>query len=240
MQIRPLPARSVGPVTSEESLRQRLVPFREREGLRLARRTVPLRAQGRSGMGFGAGPRDPAADEVPAATGGSATGRSLSPLIRAMLGQGAPSLLDVRLCPTSLQAGELTRLRSLARGKATSGTELSGREEESIVAFSEDLIEQAGRCFEVEVTLAQAQAPVSPAPVSPSLQAAAEQGLFGEAGRPRARKVALEESGGLLRPAGGDSAAGREAEPKNGRPGAENGTPGSAGAETNSDSGDEE
>jgi hypothetical protein len=149
-----------------------------------------------------------------------------------MLGQSARSLLDVRLCPTSLRPGELARLRSLARGEATSGTVLSGREEESIVAFSEDLIEQAGCCFEVGVTLAQRRAPVSP-----GLQAAAGQALFGQAGSPRAREIPLEESGGLLRPAGVDSEAGREAEPKNGRPGAEVGTPGSAGAGTGSDSG---
>jgi len=227
----------VRPVTSEKSLRQRLVPFQEGEGLRLSRRTVPLRSQGRSGMGFGAGPRDRGTDEVPAAVGPPAMERPLSSLLQAMLGQGVPSLLDVRLCPTSLQPGELSRLRSLARGEATSGTALSGREEEAIVAFSEDLIEQAGHCFEVEVTLAQRRAPVSPAPVSPGLQAAAGQALFGEAGSPRAREVPLEQSGGLLRPAGGNSAAGREPDPRNGRPGAENGTPGSAGAGTDSYSG---
>ena len=219
-------------VTSEEGLRQRLVPFNVDEALRLSRRTVPLETRGGSGMGFGAGPKEPGADEVPAAAGGSATGRPLKQLVGAMLGQGAPSLLDVGLCPTSLQPGELARLRSLARGEDTGGTVLSGREEESIVAFSEDLIEQADRCFEIEVTLAQPQAPVSP-----GLRAAAGQALFGQAGSLQAREAPLEESGGLLRLDRGALPAGREAEPKHGRPVDENGMPGTAGAGTGSDTG---
>jgi hypothetical protein len=113
-----------------------------------------------------------------------------------MLQQSAPSLLSITLRPTSLRPEELSRLRSIARGEATSGTMLSGGEEEATIAFSEGLIRQARRCFEMDVLLAQPQRPVSP-----GLQAAVEQGFFGGLGRMETENVSLETRSGLLRPA---------------------------------------
>ena len=190
------------PVTSEEALHQRLVPFAGGKGLHLSRRTVPLENSGRPGMGFGANSREPAEPKVPIAVGIPAAGRHLSHLFRAMLWQSTPSLLDVRLCPSPLEPGELRRLRSLARGEVTDGTTLSGNEEEAIVAFSEDLI-QSGCCFEVEVVLAQDRTSFSHA-----FQAAAERALFGEAGNAETREVPLEERSGLLSLRPGDASKG--------------------------------
>jgi hypothetical protein len=206
------------PVATEESLRQRLVPFPKGDGIRLSRRRAPLETKGGSRMGFGARHRETSEPEVP--TGANAFGaeRHLAHLIQAMTGHSAPSLLDVRLRPTALRAGELSCLRSLARGEVIDSTFLSGVEEEAIVAFGEGLI-QARCCFEVEVTLTQRQAPVSP-----GLQAAAKRGFFGENGRVEAREASLEKTGELLRPADCASPVSKESQPRPGPP-AENGTP---------------
>ena len=195
----------VRPARTEEALRWWLVPFRggvscgdvscRSAGLRLTRPALDLRAQKGSPMGFGAGPSGATGPEVPGVAEGSGPERSLSRFGRAMLQQGAPSLLSITLRPTSLRPEELSRLRSIARGEATGGTVLSGGEEEAIVAFSEGLIQQARRCFEMDVLLAQPQRPISPI-----LQSAVEQGFFGGLGRMETENVALETRDGLLRP----------------------------------------
>ena len=191
----------VRPARTEEALRWWLVPFREGvscegAGLRLIRPALDLQAQEGSPVGFGAESSGTTGPEIPGVAEGSGPERSLSRFGRAMLEQGAPSLLSITLRPTSLRPEELSRLRSIARGEATSGTMLSGGEEEAIVAFSEGLIRQARRCFEMDVLLAQPQRPVSP-----GLQAAVEQGFFGGLGRMETENVALETRSGLLRPA---------------------------------------
>ena len=201
----------VRPARTEEALRRWLVPFRggvscegascgdascEGAGLRLTRPALDLQAQEGSPVGFGAESSGTTGPEIPGVAEGSGPERSLSRFGRAMLEQSAPSLLSITLRPTSLRPGELSRLRSIARGEATSGTMLSGGEEEATIAFSEGLIRQARRCFEMDVLLAQSRRRVSP-----GLQAAVEQGFFGGLGRMETEKVSLETKSGLLRPA---------------------------------------
>jgi len=185
----------VRPARTEEALRWWLAPLRGGTGLRLDRPALDLQAQEGSPVGFGTGPSGASGPEVPGVAEGSGPERSLSRFGRAMLEQSAPSLLSITLRPTSLRPRELSRLRSIARGEATSGTGLSGGEEEATIAFSEGLIRQARRCFEMDVLLAQPQRPVSP-----GLQAAVEQGFFGGLGRMETEKVSLETRSGLLRP----------------------------------------
>ena len=186
----------VRPARTEEALRWWLAPLRGGTGLRLTRRALDLQAQKGSPIGFGAGRSGTTGPEIPDRAQDSGPERSLSRFGRAMLEQSAPSLLSITLRPTSLRPEELSRLRSIARGEATSGTMLSGGEEEAIVAFSEGLVQQAKRCFEMDVLLAQPQRPVSP-----GLQSAVEQGFFGGLGRMETEKVSLETRSGLLRPA---------------------------------------
>lgn len=208
------------PVASEERLRRFLVPFRGGKGICLSRRTIPLANPDEPRIGFGAEPRHTAGPELPAAPRRSGTERHLSHLVRAMIGQRAPSLLDVSLRPTTLRPGELRRLRSLARGEATDGTALSAGEEEALIAFSEGLIQQASRCFEVEITLAQSRPPLSPA-----VQAAAERVFFRGVGSAETRKTTLEANGGLLQRASSAAPESQNSTRRNGRPGAGNETP---------------
>lgn len=182
------------PVTSEEPLRQWLVPLLADEGVRLSRSTIAYETSpGGSGMGFGTEPTEDRESEIPGALGDGSMHRYLNHFGRILLQQEAPSVLDVSLRPTKLDPDELNHLRDLARGKGTDGTELSGQEEQVLVEFSETLIQQADRCFEIDIFLAQDQAPVSR-----TLLAAVERDFFDGVASMEGDSAYLEEVNGLL------------------------------------------
>ena len=185
------------PVTEEARLQEWLVPVESREGLRLSRSTVgPVEAEAAErGVGFAAGPSASRAEtQLPRAAEASLE-NTLNHFCRLMAGQWTPALLDVSLRPTKLTPGELDRLRRVARGESAAPEALSGSEDEALVAASEQLIQQAGRCFEIDLCLAQSQEPVSD-----GLRAAAANGFFGDVSGVTSEPTALEVSGGALQP----------------------------------------
>jgi len=183
------------PVTSKDRLQKWLVPVESQVGLRLSRSTIgPVAAPEETDVGFAAEASPSPEIQLPRAAEASLES-TLSHFCRLMVEQQTQTLLDISLRPTKLTTGELDRLRRVARGESTGPAELSRGEDEAVTAFSEKLIQQAGRCFEIDLHLAQNQEPVSH-----GLKAAGINDFFGDVSDVASEQVPLEVAGGALRP----------------------------------------